>query len=364
MGLSLLVALVVGYRTLSAQVLIPGHGAPGIINVQDYGVRCDGSTDDRLAIAAAVAALPAAGGIVQFPPGTCQVTSSSPILSISSSRHSVWIRGAGAGATTLRQNGAGDGLSLTGAEHASVKISDLTLEGTNRGAQAIDINNAKDSTLEHITINGWLNHGINIRGSSNYMNVVRRAKITAGVGALTSGRSVNIRAGNGNRVEFTYFNSGATNRYDTALDVRGCAGCASQSNWFDSVPTAIRSNGHFSSIDDYFDMSSITAAISHRTNNTIMVIRPGGITDIAQFDFAGADPQYLTLLGLNGLLTRVGGPSVEVGPVDFRSATFATLGMPSNGRMIYCSDCTIANPCAGGGTGAFAKRLNGIWVCN
>jgi hypothetical protein len=44
--------------------------------------------------------------------------------------------------------------------------------------------------------------------------------------------------------------------------------------------------------------------------------------------------------------------------------TFANLGTPSSGHFQYCPDCTIANPCAGGGTGAFAKRLNGIWVCN
>jgi hypothetical protein len=43
---------------------------------------------------------------------------------------------------------------------------------------------------------------------------------------------------------------------------------------------------------------------------------------------------------------------------------FAALGTPANGSFCYCSDCTIANPCASGGTGAFAKRLNGVWVCN
>lgn len=46
------------------------------------------------------------------------------------------------------------------------------------------------------------------------------------------------------------------------------------------------------------------------------------------------------------------------------SSVFASLGTPSNGTFLYCSDCTIANPCAGAGTGAFAKRLNGAWVCN
>lgn len=44
--------------------------------------------------------------------------------------------------------------------------------------------------------------------------------------------------------------------------------------------------------------------------------------------------------------------------------TFDILGSPANGSFIYCSNCTIANPCAAGGTGALAKRLNGVWVCN
>jgi hypothetical protein len=35
-----------------------------------------------------------------------------------------------------------------------------------------------------------------------------------------------------------------------------------------------------------------------------------------------------------------------------------------NGTMAYCSDCTMTRPCAAGGTGAFAKRLNGTWICN
>jgi hypothetical protein len=46
------------------------------------------------------------------------------------------------------------------------------------------------------------------------------------------------------------------------------------------------------------------------------------------------------------------------------SVTFASLGASVNGTVFYCSNCTIANPCAGAGTGALAKRLNGVWVCN
>jgi hypothetical protein len=48
------------------------------------------------------------------------------------------------------------------------------------------------------------------------------------------------------------------------------------------------------------------------------------------------------------------------------STTQANLAttLTANGQMIYCSDCTIANPCAAAGTGALAKRLNGVNVCN
>lgn len=66
-------------------------------------------------------------------------------------------------------------------------------------------------------------------------------------------------------------------------------------------------------------------------------------------------------------LLRFQSTSVSVGAsIQFSPGTvaFASLGTPSNGVIYYCSDCTIANPCAGSGTGAIAKRLNGVWVCN
>jgi hypothetical protein len=56
----------------------------------------------------------------------------------------------------------------------------------------------------------------------------------------------------------------------------------------------------------------------------------------------------------------------QISGAGFRPSNvlFANLGTPASGVFIYCSDCTIANPCAGAGTGALAKRLNGVWVCN
>lgn len=68
------------------------------------------------------------------------------------------------------------------------------------------------------------------------------------------------------------------------------------------------------------------------------------------------------------LQARVGDDSNSTGwamrYIAFNTTAFASLGTPANGTVNYCNDCTIANPCASGGTGAIAKRLNGVWVCN
>ena len=59
------------------------------------------------------------------------------------------------------------------------------------------------------------------------------------------------------------------------------------------------------------------------------------------------------------------GQGIIINRGDGTNATHASLSaLATNGSILYCSDCTIANPCASGGTGAIAKRLNGVWVCN
>ena len=80
-------------------------------------------------------------------------------------------------------------------------------------------------------------------------------------------------------------------------------------------------------------------------------------------------------IGTSALRVRTGyfGTSLVIGAAPgtaltgslfISGVTNANLGTPTNGTVVFCSDCTIANPCAGSGTGALAKRLNGAWVCN
>ena len=44
--------------------------------------------------------------------------------------------------------------------------------------------------------------------------------------------------------------------------------------------------------------------------------------------------------------------------------TFANLGTPTKGTMMFCADCNVATPCTGGGSGAWAFRTAApAWTC-
>lgn len=103
-------------------------------------------------------------------------------------------------------------------------------------------------------------------------------------------------------------------------------------------------------------------------NSGILARNAAGTGDVLAFTVNGSDelsigagggtaPTAITV-GVNGL------PINLFGNLVLRSVAFASLGTPSNGTALYCSDCTKATPCASGGTGAFAKRINGAWDCD
>lgn len=65
-----------------------------------------------------------------------------------------------------------------------------------------------------------------------------------------------------------------------------------------------------------------------------------------------------------GTLSLLNAPTYSLSGLNPPGVTFANLGTPQNGSSVYCSNCTKATPCAGGGPGAVAKRLNAAWDCN
>ena len=81
------------------------------------------------------------------------------------------------------------------------------------------------------------------------------------------------------------------------------------------------------------------------------------------FDVTGATSGAFTIEDVS-LQQIQGGDVVSRGIVELNSITFADLPSPVDGSMIYCQNCNVASPCTAGGTGAVAKRINSIWVCN
>lgn len=72
-----------------------------------------------------------------------------------------------------------------------------------------------------------------------------------------------------------------------------------------------------------------------------------------------------SLVHLGGGRAVVADNSVTVPTLVITSTAFASLPSALNGTILYCADCeAITSPCVGSGTGAFAKRINGVWRCD
>lgn len=114
-----------------------------VFNVTDplYGATGDGVTDDTAEVQAAITACgTAGGGVVYFPPGFYQITSS---LAIAASK--VRLRGSGRGVTTLRYTGSA-GTACLGDDPSATRfycgVDDLTVSCITVGAVALRLQNA------------------------------------------------------------------------------------------------------------------------------------------------------------------------------------------------------------------------------
>jgi hypothetical protein len=95
------------------------------------------------------------------------------------------------------------------------------------------------------------------------------------------------------------------------------------------------------------------AQIIDDTSNVVSAVFDGTSTDVSDF----------TVQGTNGGVAVAPFTEAGVRPGNVTSTALLSSA-PPNGTMIYCSNCTIASVCAGGGHGTFAKRINSAWVCN
>ncbi len=151
----------------------------------------------------------------------------------------------------------------------------------------------------------------------------------------------NIGASNTTGYSNTYVGA----RYTGAQNITGCCNTAI-GEYALNVPTASSKNIAIGFAAGRFETGSNKLFIDSFSRGNEAEGRSLSLI----YGVMGAAPKNQTVT-LNAFLSLAG-------------IAFADLGTPANGTFAYCADCTVANPCAGSGTGALAKRLAGAWVCN
>ena len=123
----------------------------GVVDVQAFGAKGDGKNDDTAAIKQAIAALPANGGVVCFPPGIFKV---SETLKFGSS---VIFQGAGVGAAVIKSalKAAVFQLKSPSRRHYSVRIRDMKIDNTAKGnanSIGIDFTNVSLGGIRNVLV--------------------------------------------------------------------------------------------------------------------------------------------------------------------------------------------------------------------
>lgn len=85
----------------------------------------------------------------------------------------------------------------------------------------------------------------------------------------------------------------------------------------------------------------------------------GTDTNLTWYLWANTSANKIAAIEAAGILSVQGAFRFRLG-----ADTSGNLGADQNGTMVYCTDCTKAAPCAGGGVGAMARKENGVWNCN
>ena len=174
--------------------------------------------------------------------------------------------------------------------------------------------------------------------------------------------------------------TGASNNFLTAISAAGVISkaqpsAANLSNGTSGTGFVVLSTGATLITPNVGDASGIGFRSSSGTGffgspsvSTAVFAQVGTGTAIAAS--FGADGTTVGTVQLSAFEGDGGGQiNIKWGPtraLTYDGFAFSAIGthITTNGQHGYCTDCTIANPCAGGGNGAFVKRLNGINVCN
>ena len=233
--------------------------------------------------------------------------------------------------------------------------------GTGNGFAKLSGPTTAEKTFTLPDANATINYGTGTSGNvvrytsaagATGDSLIKDNATTVGVNAVRTGSEFNVQqavaAGATESLSLDGYSNGATavNNILGFVSSRGTV----------AVPTAVQTSDLLANIRT---LGYGATGLSASDRGGLKVIAAENWTDAAQ-------GTYVTINTTAVGSTTAAAERMRVDEWGLMPPTkaFADLGAPANGHIVYCSDCTIASPCAGAGTGAIAKRLGAAWVCN
>jgi hypothetical protein len=154
--------------------------------------------------------------------------------------------------------------------------------------------------------------------------------------------------------------------------IRISGGFLGNGAWSAAFPLVYTDGGQlFISSLETSNQQGITLADANPKGNSKLVIDSASITALP-VNYRNFTQGVASLMGSDRVGLYLGGADGVGASIQMKGTTFANLNFmfnnnlsaQGNGTIVYCEDCQLgSNPCKPGGTGAFAKRLNGSWNC-
>lgn len=367
------------------------------VDIKRFGAKGDGITDDTAAFTAAYTALAGAacggaGGMLMLSAGTYVISSSLSWMCTNTGM--IRLVGESAGGTN-GANGAATIIKYTGADtmltSRHLQLQHVRIQ-TTTGATGIRLDRCnKDCWIDDVVIDGFSTYGLDIssatsqftttisrlRAINNGRGVFISANRTTIVGAEINANTVggilidqaaqvtiqdsSIETNNGPGIEFATHKSRAVviqgNYFErnTTAQILFAAGAGADGvliagNYLNGL--SVTTTGIDCTVcGDAFIVANASMGHMYGVNIgsssyrvTVVDSSPGGNTN--DYD------------SKNGLMSMISSKGIDVPPITFTNLAAFT------GRIVYCSDCTETDPCAGSGTGAMAMRVFNRWDCN
>ena len=253
------------------------------ISVLDFGADPTGVVNSSTAIANAINALPAGGGIVTFPPGTY-------LGSININRSNVRVNGFGA---TLVSDGSNPAIKIQVPSNTLVNacVYGFTVDGGNAATHGVRIVRATRVMIDNLFIKNFNDHGVYITGDgSGSVTQIQVQMCRIDSGNAPAPGSGGIRIGDGGVATTVRLIDNYITGYPISLSDDG-VNTVGLGNIYEYASNAVVSNGPNTYIGDWVESGSMFTAnhyVIEDGRTTIISPHGSGIANVSQ----GAPGQY------------------------------------------------------------------------